>query len=130
MLYIRYEIVENGNLNLADNVEKYGDLTKKDWKILPRLKHVPVHKRFAIGCCDDTTALLFRCPDETLRLVENIEKCFEPSGTYWWRVRVKCQDLSDSFPVSHAADDKEYAICAYLETLACNLEKENLLVKE
>ena len=31
VLYIRYEIVESGNLKLADDVEKYGDLTKKEW---------------------------------------------------------------------------------------------------
>lgn len=127
MLYIRYEILENGNLRLAENVETYGDLTKIEWQIQTTLKHANLHKRFGIGRCDDMTALLFMCPDGTLRLVEKVEKCLELSDTHLWHIRIKCQGISNSFHISRT--ENEDAQRLYIETLAYHLDKENLLVK-
>ena len=127
MLYIRYEILENGNLKLAENVEKYSDLTKKEWQVQTTLKHANLHKGFAICRCDDMTALVFMQRDGTLKLVEKIEKCLELSDTHWWSVRVKCQGVCDFFPVRRAED--EGVLLFYLETLASQLHKKKLLVK-
>ena len=131
VLYIRYEILENGNLKLAENVEKYSDLTKKEWQRLKhesdKLKYENLDERFAICRCDDMTALLFMQRDGTLKLVEKVEKCLELSDTHWWSVRVKCQGVCDFFPVRRAED--EGVLLLYLETLASQLHKKKLLVK-
>ena len=127
MSYIRYEIVENGNLKLADNVETYGDLTKKEWHERITLKYANLHKRFAICHSENMTALLFMAPDGNLKLVEKVEKYLELSDTHFWHVRVKCQHESDYFHVMRS--ENEDAQILYLETLAYHLNEKKLLVK-
>ena len=79
MMYMKYETLQNGDLSLAKNVEAHGDLTKKEWEMLKheseKLRYEYLHERFGIYHSNDLTALLFRCSDGTLRLVESVEKC-------------------------------------------------------
>ena len=132
---MRYAKTQEGDLVLADNVEQYGDLTNRNWQVRTTLKYALLHEGFVICECGDLTGLFVQCSDGTRRLVELAEKHLDAPGIafgtnpYPWQVRVKCQGIDESFPVCQAKLEKEVVPNLFLEKLASELNKANLLLQ-
>ena len=50
---------------LFDNVEQYGDLSRRNWQIRTTLKYALLHEGFVICECGDLTGLFVQCSDGT-----------------------------------------------------------------
>ena len=135
MLSIRYNKSQGNILILFDNVEQYGDLSRRNWQVRTTLKYALLHEGFVICECGDLTGLFVQCSDGTRRLVELAEKHLDAPGIafgtnpYPWQVRVKCQGIDESFPVCQAKLEKEVVPNLFLEKLASELNKANLLLQ-
>ncbi len=117
-------------VRLGEDVDKLGNLTERKWKFIQWLERVNL-KEFGIGYCDDVCALLFKCHDGIPRLVEHVEKDLDlgqlqrQDYEHMWKIKVKCQNYDIPIDIPCA---NETACFVYLETLAAQLESENLVI--